>query len=159
VTESNPPGAIPDTQAYVLYTSPGARFSVKVPEGWARAHHGNATTFSDTLNRIEMSTSASASAPTTASVRGADVPALQATVAKFAMGGVKEVHRPAGPALLLTYQGDSAADPVTGKVVRDAFERYIFYRAGRRVDLTLAGPTNADNVDPWRIVSDSLRWR
>jgi hypothetical protein len=87
------------------------------------------------------------------------VPALQATVAKFAMGDVKEVHRPAGPALLLTYQGDSAADPVTGKVVRDAFERYIFYRAGRRVDLTLAGPTNADNVDPWRIVSDSLRWR
>jgi len=47
---------------------------------------------------------------------------------------------------------------VTGKVVRDAFERYTFYRAGKRVDLTLSGPTNADNVDPWRIVSDSLRW-
>ena len=30
---------------------------------------------------------------------------------------------------------------------------------GRRLDLTLAGPTNADNVDPWKIVSDSVQWR
>jgi len=60
--------------------------------------------------------------------------------------------------ILLTYQGDSTPDQVTGKVVRDAFERYTFSRAGKRIDLTLSGPTNADNVDPWRIVSDSLRW-
>jgi hypothetical protein len=24
--------------------------------------------------------------------------------------------------------------------------------------LTLSGPKGADNVDPWRIVSDSLKW-
>jgi hypothetical protein len=158
-TESNPPGDIPDTQTYVVFAPAGQGFAVKVPEGWAQARRGNTTTFSDKLNRIQMSTSKAASTPTTASVRSADVPALQATVAKFAVSGVKQVNMPAGPATLLTYQGDSAVDPVTGKVVRDAFERYIFYRAGHRVDLTLAGPTNADNVDPWRIVSDSLRWR
>lgn len=67
--------------------------------------------------------------------------------------------RKAGPVVLLTYQGDSAKDPVTGKVVRDAFERYAFYRQGHEVDLTLSGPVNADNVDPWRIVSDSFAWR
>jgi hypothetical protein len=37
-------------------------------------------------------------------------------------------------------------------------ERYEFWRAGREVVLTLAGPVDADNVDPWRTVSDSLRW-
>jgi len=75
------------------------------------------------------------------------------------MGKLSEVIRRGGHAVLLTYQGDSPPDQVTGKVVRDAFERFTFYRAGRRVDLTLSGPTTADNVDPWRIVSDSLRWK
>jgi len=44
------------------------------------------------------------------------------------------------------------------QMVRDAFEQYTFYRNGSRVDLTLSGPVNADNVDPWRTVADSLRW-
>jgi hypothetical protein len=26
------------------------------------------------------------------------------------------------------------------------------------VTLTLSGPKDADNVDPWRLVTDSLRW-
>jgi len=43
-------------------------------------------------------------------------------------------------------------------VVRDAFERYTFVHGKVRVDLTLSGPTNADNVDPWRTISDSVRW-
>lgn len=69
------------------------------------------------------------------------------------------ISRHAGKAVLLTYQGDSAPDPVTGKVVRDAFERYAFHRQGHEVDVTLSGPLHADNVDPWRIVTDSFTWR
>ncbi|MGW7755716.1 hypothetical protein ACWGK6_30135 [Streptomyces violaceusniger] len=46
-----------------------------------------------------------------------------------------------------------------GKSVRDSVERYVFFHYGRQVVLTLTGPTGADNVDPWRIVSDSLRWQ
>ena len=61
--------------------------------------------------------------------------------------------------VVVRYQGDSPQDPVTGKVVRDAFERYVYYHSGQRLDLTLSGPTNADNVDPWWIVSDSVRWQ
>jgi hypothetical protein len=61
--------------------------------------------------------------------------------------------------VLLTYQGDSAPDPVTGKVVHDAFERYFLHRSGRQVDLTLSGPVGAYNADPWRIVTGSLRWQ
>jgi hypothetical protein len=69
------------------------------------------------------------------------------------------VSRNAGKVVLVTYQGDSAPDAVTGKVVRDAFEQYIYFRAGRMLTLTLSGPTNADNVDPWKIVTDSVRWQ
>lgn len=158
-TESNPPGDIPDNQAYVPFIPPGGRVSVKVPEGWARSTTGTATVFSDKLNRIEIALSTAKSAPTVSSVTGSDVTKLQSTVSKFTPGEVTAERRTAGSVILVTYQGDSPQDPVTGKVVRDAFERYIYYSNGRRLDLTLSGPTNADNVDPWRIVSDSVRWR
>ena len=154
---ANPPGDIPDNQAYVAFSPAGGGYSVKVPEGWSRTSTGSATSFTDKLNNIEVAAVAAPTQPTVASVNSTDVSSVKATVAKFAMGKVTVVVRGGGSAILLTYQGDSAPDQVTGKVVRDAFERYTFYRAGKRVDLTLSGPTNADNVDPWRTVSDSLR--
>lgn len=157
-TESNPPGDIPDNQAFVAYAPAGQGFSVKVPEGWARTTKAGVTTFTDKLNRIEVTSAAASSAPTVQSVTETVVPAVKQQVPKFSMGKVTTVSRNAGKAVLLTYQGDSAPDQVTGKVVRDAFQRYMFFKNGRMVTLTLVGPTNADNVDPWRIVSDSLRW-
>ena len=158
VTEANPPGDIPDNQAYVAFSPTGSGYSLKTPEGWSRTSAGATTSFTDKRNHIEVSTAAAPTEPTIASVRNTDAPSLKAKVPNFSVGKVSTVVRSGGKAILLTYQGDSSPDQVTGKVVRDAFERYTFYRAGKRVDLTLSGPTNADNVDPWRIVSDSLRW-
>jgi hypothetical protein len=157
-TEVNPAGDIPDNQAYIAFAPPGGGFTVKIPEGWASSVAGATTTFTDKLNQVQVTPSRGAAAPTTESVTATDVPALKTRTPNFAMGKVSTVSRHAGQATLLTYQGDSAPSPVTGKVVRDAFERYSFFRAGIRVDLTLSGPVNADNVDPWRIVTDSLGW-
>ncbi|MFI0966591.1 hypothetical protein ACH4S8_35190 [Streptomyces sp. NPDC021080] len=161
-TESNPPGDIPDNQAYVAYRPTSGSFSgftVKVPEGWARTVQGDTTTFTDKLNTITITSVPASAAPTTGSVSATVVPKLRAQTPKFAAPKVSEVTRHAGHVVLLTYRGDSAKDPVTGKVVRDAFERYAYYRSGHGVNLTLSGPVNADNVDPWRIVSDSVTWR
>ncbi|MFE2693395.1 hypothetical protein [Streptomyces mirabilis] len=158
-TESNPPGDIPDNQAYVAFRPSGGAFTVKVPEGWARTGQGGTTVFTDKLNRVEIATAAASSAPTVTSVGSEVVPRLRGQVPKFDGPKVSQVNRHAGSAVLLKYQGDSAADPVTGKVVRDAFERYAFFRQGHEVDLTLSGPVNADNVDPWRIVTDSFSWK
>ncbi|NEC88077.1 hypothetical protein [Streptomyces sp. SID12501] len=160
-TESNPPGDIPDNQVFVAYRPTGGftGFTVKVPEGWARTDKGGATVFTDKLNSVTITTATASTAPTVASVNSTVVPQLSGRVTKFASPKVSQVTRKAGPVVLLTYQGDSARDPVTGKVVRDAFERYAFSRQGHEVDLTLSGPVNADNVDPWRTVSDSFAWR
>jgi hypothetical protein len=158
-TESNPPGDIPDNQVYVVFTPPGSHISVKVPEGWARSTVRGATLFTDKLNRIQIALTKAGSAPTVGSVTSTDVAMLRSTVPKFALGKITAGNRSAGPVILATYEGDSPQDPVTGKVVRDAFERYSYYRSGMRLDLTLSGPTNADNVDPWRLVSDSVRWK
>ncbi|MEH0661067.1 hypothetical protein QA860_25720 [Streptomyces stelliscabiei] len=160
-TESNPPGDIPDNQVFVTYrpTSGFTGFTVKVPEGWARTDKGATTVFTDKLNSVQITTAAASTTPTVTSVTNTVVPQLRTQVPNFASPKVSQVTRHAGQVVLLTYQGDSARDPVTGKVVRDAFERYAFYRQGHEVDLTLSGPVNADNVDPWRIVSDSFAWR
>jgi hypothetical protein len=158
-TESNPPGDIPDNQVYVSFTAPGGRVLVKVPEGWACSSKGTATQFTDKLNRIEIAASTAGSAPTAASVTSSDAPKLRSSVPNFNLGKVITDRRAGSTVVVVRYQGDSPQNPVTGKVVRDAFERYVYYHNGLRLDLTLSGPTKADNVDPWRIVSDSVRWQ
>ena len=157
--EVNPAGDIPDNQVFVVYTPPSGGFSVKVPEGWARTEAGGAVTFTDKLNRVRMETVAAASAPTVQSAQQQEVPAIQASVKRYEAGKVTTVTRKAGGAVLITYRADAAPDPVTGKVVHDDVERYEFWKAGKTVILTLSGPQGADNVDPWRIVTDSLTWQ
>jgi hypothetical protein len=138
--DTSPPGDIPDNQAFVTYAPPGARFSVKVPEGWSQTAHGRDARFTDKLNAIELRWDAAAPpAPTGAKV--------------------STVTRKAGSAKRTTYLAQGRPDPVTGKTRTDAVERYEFTHAGRTVIVILSGPKGADNVDPWRIVTDSLRWR
>src|SRR5436190_1803244 len=67
-------------------------------------------------------------------------------------------HSPAGMAVHVVYESSSKANAVTGKRSQQTVERYLFFHHGREVVLTLAGPRGADNVDPWRTVSGSLRW-
>jgi len=134
--EVSPAGDIPDNQVYVRFAVPGAGYSVRVPEGWSRISRGGAVVFTDKLNAIRLETGAPA----------------------HHVGKAGVVHRQAGTARKLTYLAKAPPDPVTGKTVTDAVERYVFTHGGRTAVLTLSGPRGADNVDPWRIVTDSLRW-
>jgi hypothetical protein len=143
--EVSPAGDIPDNQAYVAYSPAGGVFSVKVPEGWAQTGSGAMTTFTDKLNSITVASSPAKSA-------------LTIQEAKKAGGTVDVVRRSAGPAVRSKFLANSKPDPVTGKVTKDAVERYVFFHSGQRIVLTLSGPKGADNVDPWKIVTDSVRW-
>ncbi len=157
--EVSPSGDIPDNQAYVAYTPPGAAYSVKVPEGWSRTDGaGGRTSFTDKLNSIEMQARPATGALTVAAARSTDVPALAKRVPGFELAGVSSVRRSAGTAVRITYLARSAVNPVTGNAQTDAVERYVFFHSGKRVVLTLSGPKAADNVDPWKIVTDSLRY-
>jgi hypothetical protein len=158
-TEFNPPGDIPDNQVFIDYRYPGSKVHLRFPEGWARSSRAGTTTFTDHFNSISVQVVSAAQRPTPTSVQAQDVAQLRRTVAQFSQPKVSQVTRAHGPAVLLTYLLDSAPDPVTGKVVRDAAERYAFWRQGQEAILTLTGPKGADNVDPWRLVSDSLQWR
>lgn len=156
--EVTPAGDIPDNQVYVAYSPPGAGFTVKVPEGWSRTSGGGATTFTDKLNSVRMQLSPSETSATTASVTKTVLPQLAKSVPGYAAGKVTTVTRTAGQAVRVTYQATSAPDPVTSKTHRDAVERYEFTKGGKVAVLTLTGPVGADNVDPWKIVTDAFRW-
>jgi hypothetical protein len=155
--EVSPAGDIPDNQAYVPYVVPGTGLSVNVPEGWSRSAASGATTFTDKLNAIGVETAKRATAPSVASVKQDDVRKL-AALPGYHAGTVTSVRRTPGTAIRVTYLADAAADAVTGKTRIDAFERYLFFHRGRVAVLTLSGPKGADNVDPWRLVTDSVRW-
>ena len=156
-TESPPPGDIPDTTVYVAYRPAAGQYEVKAPEGWARTVSPAGVSFTDKLNSVTIQT-VRAAAPTIASARSAEVPQIRGSANGFSLTGVSTVSRPAGTVVLIRYSADSQPDPVTGKVFRDAVERYEFYRNGTEAVVTLAGPAGADNVDPWRTVTNSFRW-
>ncbi len=153
--EVNGPGDIPDNQVFVPYNDTGGRYVVSVPEGWARTDLVNGASFTDKNNIITVEAMAMASAPTIDSVRANDVPNLS-KLKGFVLGDVTVVKRTAGDAVLVTYSADSAPNPVTNKSITVAVERYEFWKNAVAVVLTLEGAKGADNVDPWRTVSDSF---
>jgi len=156
--DATPPGDIPDTQVYVPYSPPGGGYSVKVPEGWSRSSSGGAVVFTDNLNSIRLESVPASKAPTVASAKQSLVPQLSHSVNGFSAPKVSTVSRTAGPAVLITYFAWGKPNPVTGKKPPEAVERYIFFHKGKEVILTLSGEKNADNVDPWRTVTNSLRY-
>lgn len=156
--EVNPAGDIPDNQAFVPYTPSTGKFTVTVPEGWARTDITAGVLFTDKYNSIRVETRTATSPPTTASIRSSEIPALSGSAANFKLENITTVSRKAGPAILLTYQADTPANAVTGKVTTAAFERYVFFKAGTEVLITVGAPVGGDNVDPWRKVTDSFGW-
>jgi hypothetical protein len=156
--ESNPLGDIPDDQVYVVHAAPDGRFSVQVPEGWVRTELPDGVSFTDKLNTVTVQELTGRPQPTPDSVRADELTVVAEDHANVAVGGVATAALPSGPAVHATWSADSAPDPVTGRTVRDDVETFVFWRDGTEVLLTLSGPQGADNVDPWRQISQSFAW-
>lgn len=154
--ESNPPGDIPDTIAFVRYRNASGGYSFTYPEGWARTGTGTAVRFTDKLNGIAADTAGAPAAPTTATVRAAEIPRLQHTQPAFELKVVEPVTLPAGTGVRVVYRRNSTPDPVTGRQVRDEVESYLIAARGKSLRLDLFGPVGADNVDAYRTISRSL---
>jgi hypothetical protein len=156
--EKNPPGDIPDTQAFVIYRSP-AGFSLQVPEGWARKERGDGATFSDKYNIVEISVAPAASAPTASSVTAHEAADLARTGHAVKIGAIKSVSLRSGRAVMITYTSNSEPNPVTNKQVRLENHRYLIHRGGTLATLDLSAPLGADNADQWNLISNSFQWR
>ena len=156
--EKNPPGDIPDNQAFVAFKS-SLGFSVKVPEGWARRELPGGVSFSDKYNKLQVAVSPLASAPTLSSLKQNEVAALEKSPKAVRVTSVKALALPAGQAFVVRYGANSDPNPVTNKAIRLDNERYYFWKARRLATLTVSAPAGADNADQWELMAKSFAWQ
>jgi hypothetical protein len=69
------------------------------------------------------------------------------------------VTLPSGRAVKVVYSTKSAPNPVTGKRVTLVVDRYYLARSGKEATVDLGTPQGVDNVDAYRLMIDSFRWR
>jgi len=147
-------GDIPDNQVFLVFANARAGYSMKYPEGWAQQGSGHAVAFRDKNNIVRIDVRAG-SPPTKASVQSAvaALPGAHIVAAPQAMslGG----H----PAFKIVYSTESAANAVTGKRVRLVVDRYYLWTTGRRAVVDLGTPQGVDNVDAYRLMIESFRWK
>ena len=141
------------------YSPSGGVYTIEVPEGWTRTDAPSHEHWQSKFISVDVRVLDRTSAPTPASARADEVPALQRTSPCITLGDVSSVSRKSGAVIRVAYKADSEPEPVTGKVVRDDVERYEYWHAGKEVVVTLAAPVGSDNVDVWRRITDSLSWR
>ena len=156
--EHNPPGDIPDTQVFVPYGSP-LGFTIKVPEGWARKTGASSARFADKYNTVDIAISDQSTRPTITSLKEVQVPTLESTGRAVRVSQVKDIRLGASMAVMVAYTSNSDPNPVTNKQIRLEHDRYFIYRNGKLATLDMAAPQGADNVDAWRLMAHSFRWR
>jgi hypothetical protein len=145
-------GDIPDNQVFLVFRSAGG-WSMKYPEGWAQSGKPKATTFRDKNNiaRVVIQQNARPSVVTIRSDlrrRGARV-----------FSAPKAMTVSARPALKVVYTTQSTPNPVTGKRVVLTVDRYYLTRGGQLATVDLGTPVGVDNVDAYRLMIESFRWR
>ncbi len=147
-------GDIPDNQVFLTFRNAAAGYSMKYPEGWAQNGTGTRLTFRDKNNivRVVMLKGAGVSAATIrsqlAALKGARV-----------QSGPQRLTISGAPVFKVVYTTQSAPNPVTGKRVTLTVDRYYLSHAGKEAIVDLGTPAGVDNVDAYRLMIESFRWR
>jgi hypothetical protein len=145
-------GDIPDNQVFLVFRNSTSGYSMKYPEGWAQQGSGARVTFRDKNNIVRIVVARRAR-PTASSVR-ADLQRLGVRIER----APQSTNVGGRPAIKAVYSTESAPNPVTGKRVKLVVDRYYFWQAGRLAVVDLGTPAGVDNVDAYRLMSESFRW-
>src|SRR3954453_12513410 len=148
-------GDIPDNQNFLTFK--GAGFSMSYPEGWAQTGSGGNVSFRDKNNVVHVVV-AGGSQPAPASV-AAELAKQKTRTPSLKAGTPEATTLPAGRTVKVTYTTVSAPNPVTGKRVKLTVDRYVVGNGGRVATIDLGTPVGVDNVDAYRMMSRSFRWR
>jgi len=149
-------GDIPDNQQFLSFHNRAGGYSISYPEGWARSGSGNDVTFQDKGNTITIKV-APGSQPTPASVtaelkqEATTDPCLQPGTPATTTAGPNQVVK-------VTYTTQGQKSPVTGQRPKISVDRYVYFKGGKVATVDLATPVGVDNVDAYRMISESFRW-
>jgi hypothetical protein len=150
-------GDIPDNQTFLLFRNPTAGYSIRYPEGWARQGSGNDVTFQEKANAIHVAVRKGSAPSEVSAVHG--VKALHKGDPTVRSQPPERLTLGGAPAVKIVYSQQSAPDPVTGKRLRLVVDRYEYGHNGEVAVLDLATPVGVDNVDAYRMISESFEWR
>jgi hypothetical protein len=150
-------GDIPDNQVYVVFRDAQAGYSLEYPEGWAQSGSGNRVTIYDKNNLVRTVVQPGGE-PTLAEV-SAELRALKATTPSLRFQPPQRVQISGRPAIKVVYVTESPPNPVTDKRVQLTVDRYYLAQGGKRVIIDLGTPVGVDNVDGYRLMVQSFRWR
>ena len=150
-------GDVPDNAVFLTYQQTSLGFSIQYVEGW------QVTTQADGVLIHDKDSSESVSvvplpSDVAAYITSTDLPALQGQ-AGFKL--VKQDSVKVGGASFhhLVYHVLSAADPVTGKQVPSTVDRYYVPGTSQLATVSLSTPDGVDNVDAFRQMIESFKWR
>ena len=150
-------GDIPDNQVFLTYRNLGKGYAIRYPEGWARRGSSTRVTFQDKNNLVRVEVlkgSRVTAAGVSAEMRllRHKTPSLRfRSPTGLALGGVRGVK--------VVYTTASATNPVTGKRVTLVVDRYYVPGPGRHAVVDLGTPKGVDNVDAYRLMIESFRWK
>ena len=150
-------GDIPDNQNFLTLADPAAGYSMVYPEGWAQRGGGRDVTLQDKNNLVHIVVaSGSAPTPTTVAVQ---LNKLRAASPSLQAGTPQAVTLKSGPAVKVSYSTQSAPNPVTGKRVTLVVDRYVLSHASKVATVDLGTAKGVDNVDAYKMMIASFRWR
>jgi hypothetical protein len=150
-------GDIPDNQVFLTFHNPTAGYSLRYPEGWSQGGSGAKVTISSKANSIHIAI-VKAPVPTPASV-AAELSALKAADPSIKVGTAAQLTIKGTPVVKATYTSLSPPDPVTGKRLTLITDHYEYSHNGSVEVLDLSTPKGVDNVDAYRMISESFKWR
>jgi hypothetical protein len=149
-------GDIPDNQQFLSFHNRAGGYAISYPEGWVRSGSGSEVSFQDKSNTITIKV-APGSQPTTASVtselkqEAASDPCLSPRSPQTVTVGPNQVVK-------VTYTTQGQKSPVTGQRPKVTVDRYVYFKGGKVATVDLATPVGVDNVDAYRMISESFRW-
>jgi hypothetical protein len=149
-------GDIPDNQNFLTFKDAKDGFSMRYPEGWAQKRSATGITFQDKNNLVRVDVHKGA-APTVAGV-AAELGKLKAANPSLKAPAPKQVSVKGQRAIKVTYTTKSAPNSVTGKRVTLMVDRYELSKGGKVAVLDLGTPTGVDNVDAYRLMTESFKW-
>jgi hypothetical protein len=150
-------GDIPDNQVFLVFKDPKSGWSMKYPEGWTQLGSGSNVTFRDKNNLVRVTIKPGAQ-PSTGSV-ASQLQAMKSASPSLAFRPPQSVVVGGSKAVKVVYSTESAPNPVTGKRVLLLVDRYELASGGKVAIVDLGTPKGVDNVDAYRMMINSFKWR
>ena len=138
---------------FLVFRNNGAGYAIKYPEGWAQQGAGRTVTFRDKNNIVRIL------------IRNGHVSVASVGRELKTLRGAQIRQQPravtisGAPAVKVVYTTQSAQNAVTGKRVTLTVDRYYLERAAKEAVVDLGTPVGVDNVDAYRLMIQSFRWR